>query len=104
MGSESAAAALHAALSGLLGASFAAASVIWEMEDWGIAKQTGLYFLVTAITMLPIAYFTHWMPHSLVGFLMYFGVFVAIFIVIWAIQYFIWRSKIMRINKGIGEK
>jgi len=30
----------------------------------GIAKQTGIYFLILSLTMFPIAYITHWMEHS----------------------------------------
>jgi membrane protein YdbS with pleckstrin-like domain len=80
------------------------ASVIWEKDDWSIAKQTGIYFLISAIAMLPIAYFAHWMPRSLAGFLSYFTTFIVIFIVIWVIQYCIWKNKIQRINKGINER
>ena len=101
VGSEIGAVVIQAVLSGLLGASSAAASVIWEMEDWSIAKQTGIHFSIISIIMLPIAYFAHWMPHSLVGFFMYFGAFVAIFVVVWVIHYYIWRNKIKHINKGI---
>ena len=57
MGSEINAVILQAALSGLLGGVFAASSVIWEIENWSIAKQTGIYFAITALVMMPVAYF-----------------------------------------------
>ena len=101
VGSEIGAVVVQTILSGVLGAVSAAISVIWEMENWSIAKQTGLYFLGLSVAMCPIAYFAHWMPHSLIGFTIYFASFVAIFIIIWVIQYFIWRSKINAINKNI---
>ncbi len=101
VGSEIGAVVLQAVLSGLLGASFAAASVIWEIENWSIAKQTGIYFFIASITMLPIAYFTEWMEHTLIGFLLYFGTFIAIFIIIWMIQYCFWKRKIQALNKKI---
>jgi hypothetical protein len=102
-GSELAAVVFQTVLCGVLGAAFAAASIIWEMEKWSIAKQTGVYFLVTSLAMFPIAYFAQWMERSLAGFLLYFGIFAAIFIVMWLIQYFVWRSKIKRMNAGIKE-
>ncbi|GHU54114.1 hypothetical protein FACS1894132_08240 [Clostridia bacterium] len=102
-GSELAAVIFQAALCGVLGAAFAAASVIWEMEKWSLAKQTGIYFLVASLAMLPIAYFAQWMEHSLVGFLLYFGIFVAIFVVVWIIQYFVLKSKIKHMNASIKE-
>ncbi|MEG0693772.1 MAG: DUF3021 domain-containing protein, partial [Oscillospiraceae bacterium] len=67
MGNEINAVILQATLSGLLGSAFAASSVIWEIENWSIAKQTGIYFLVISLVMMPIAYFTNWMKHSVLG-------------------------------------
>jgi len=104
MGSEINAVVLQAVLSGLLGASFAACSVIWEIDNWSIAKQTSIYFLITALVMMPIAYFTNWMEHSIIGFLIYFGIFVAIFVVAWVIQYLIWKNKVKKINTGVDGK
>ncbi len=102
MGSEIGAVVLQAALSGLLGAVFAMCSVIWEIEDWSIMRQTGTYFAITAVTMMPIAYLTNWMEHTVAGFFLYFGVFAGIFVFVWVVQYFIWRSKIRRMNEKVG--
>ncbi|MEL7609950.1 MAG: DUF3021 domain-containing protein [Bacillota bacterium] len=104
VGSEVGAVVLQAGLSGLLGASFAAASVVWEMEAWGIAKQTGIYFLIASLTMLPIAYFAEWMAHTVTGFFVYFGIFLAIFIVAWICQYGFWKQKIKNLNAKIGKQ
>ncbi len=98
MGNEINAVILQTVLSGLLGASFAASSIIWEIDNWSIAKQTGIYFLITAFVMMPIAYFTNWMEHSLIGFVSYFGIFVVIFIFVWLIQYIILKNKIKKMN------
>lgn len=100
-GSEINAVILQAMLSGLLGSAFAACSVIWEMEEWSIAKQTGVYFLITSLVMMPIAYFTNWMEHSVLGFLSYFIIFVLIFIIVWAFQYLAWKNKIKKINSRL---
>lgn len=102
VGNEIGAVVLQAGLTGLLGGAFAAASVIWEIDTWSIAKQTGIYFFIASITMLPIAYFTEWMAHTLIGFLLYFGIFVAIFIIIWIIQYCFLKRKIQKLNKMFG--
>lgn len=104
VGSEIGAVTLQAALCGLIGFSFSAASVIWQIENWSIARQSGTYFLITALTMLPIAYLAGWMEHTLTGFLMYFGIFVAVFLVVWVIQYFIWKQKINKFNAKISNK
>lgn len=98
MGNEINAVLLQALLCGCLGTTFSASSVIWELESWSIAKQTGVYFLTTAIAMIPIAYFCNWMEHSLSGFVVYFVIFLVIFIVAWLTQYFVWKIKIQKIN------
>ena len=98
MGNEIKAVILQAVLSGLLGSAFAASSVIWEIDSWSITKQSGIYFLITALVMLPVAYFANWMEHTLAGFIAYFGIFCGIFIVVWVAQYLLWKNKIKGLN------
>ena len=71
MGSEIAAVALQTALCGVMGAVFGAASVVWNREAWSIARQSVVYFLAAALAMLPIAWVTHWMEHSVAGVVLY---------------------------------
>lgn len=92
---------LQAVLCGLLGAGCAASSVIWEIEYWGIVKQTGIYFIIISVIMMPIAYLTYWMEHSVTGFLSYFGVFALIFIVIWIIQFIIGKHSVKKMNANL---
>lgn len=101
IGSEIGAVAFQAALCGLMGSLFAVASLIWEMEKWSIARQTGIYSLCISVIMFPIAYVTHWMEHTVSGFLLYFGIFAGVFVIAWIIQYCIWKGKIKDINKKI---
>lgn len=67
MGTELSAVILQTALCGVLGSGFAAASVIWEIDSWSLAKQSGVYFIVIGAILLPIAYVTNWMRHSVAG-------------------------------------
>ncbi len=101
MGSEIYAVVLQAGLCGLLGAAFAAMSVIWELESWSIAKQTGVHFGLASLVMMPIAYFTHWMERSVKGFLVYFGIFAVLFLVVWVVMYIVERVKIGRLNEKL---
>lgn len=87
MGSEIGAVTLQAFLCAILGMGFGGCSVIWEIEDWGIVKQTGIYFLIVSLIMMPVAYVAYWMEHSIQGVVSYFGIFVLIFAIVWAIQY-----------------
>lgn len=98
MGNELNAVILQTILCGVIGSAFSAGSVIWEIDSWSIARQSAVYFLVGGLTLLPIAYLTHWMEHSVRGAIIYFILFVFIFAVIWIAKYLILRSKIKRIN------
>lgn len=97
-GSEINAVIVQTILCGLLGMGFSASSIVWEMENWSIVRQTGIYFIIASVVMMPIAYAAYWMEHSLAGFIRYFGIFVFIFVVVWMIRYGIARHNVKRIN------
>lgn len=102
MGSEINAVLLQAFLCSVLGMGFGGCSVIWEIEDWGIVKQTGIYFLIISVIMMPVAYVTYWMEHSLSGILSYFGIFVLIFAVVWVIQYGRAKHNVKKMNEKMA--
>lgn len=104
MGNEINAVLLQAFLCGVLGIGFAASSIIWEIENWGIIKQTGIHFLINSVIMLPIAYITYWMEHSIKGVLSYFGIFAFVFAVIWIIQYIRAKHNVKRMNAILLEQ
>ncbi len=104
MGNEIYAVALQTFLCGIIGAVFAMASVIWEIDKWSIAKQTGIYFVLTAAAMMPVAYITGWMEHSTIGVVTYFGIFVIIFVVVWMIQYSVIKCNIRKMNETLHKK
>ncbi len=101
MGSEINAVLFQALLCGLLGTGFAACSVIWEMDHWSLVKQTGIYFLMISVIMLPIAYFSYWMEHSAAGFFQYAGIFVLIFAFFWAVQWAIGKRNVRKMNENL---
>jgi len=101
MGSEISAVVLQALLCGLIGTGFAASSVIWEIEAWSIVKQTGIYFMITSLIMLPVAYFSYWMEHSIKGFFIYFGIFVFIFAVVWVVQFVMGKNYVRKMNENL---
>lgn len=101
MGSEINAVLLQALLSGILGIGFSGASVIWEIEHWGIVQQTGVYFAIVALIMMPIAYFLYWMEHTFWGFLSYFIIFVLVFIVFWIVMRMIGKHTVKQMNANL---
>ncbi len=101
MGNEINAVLLQAVLCGILGTGFGTCSVIWEIENWGIVKQTGIYFSIISVIMLPIAYVSYWMEHSLKGILGYFGIFVLIFAAVWIVQYAAAKHNVRKMNETL---
>ena len=101
MGNEINAVLLQAVLCGILGAGFGACSVIWQIESWGILKQTGIYFSIISVIMLPTAYVSYWMEHSLKGILSYFGIFVLIFAAVWIVQYTAAKHNVRKMNETL---
>jgi len=101
MGNEINAVIIQTILCGILGAGFAASSLIWEIEAWNIVKQTGVYFLIISFLMMPVSWLNYWMDHSILGFVTYFGIFALIFIIIWIIQYITGRCFVKKLNKQL---
>ena len=101
---EMGAVGLQYLLAALLGGACAAGSVIWQIEDWSILKQTTVHFFVLSLSMLPIAYTARWMEHTGAGALLYFGIFAGLYLLIWLIQYLFWRYRIGRINRIVRKK
>lgn len=54
-----------------------------------------------SVIMLPIAYFAYWMERSAVGFLIYFGIFVLIFVIIWITQLVMGRHNVRKMNEKL---
>lgn len=102
-GTEINAVLLQAMCSLLYGAAWAGASMAWEMEDWSILRQTVTHLIVCSLATFPMAYFMRWMNHSIFGVLTYFGIFFAIYLVIWLSQYFAVKKRIQQINTKVRE-
>lgn len=100
-GNEVTAVIVQTILSALLGGGFSMASLIWEKDDWSLLKQTGVYFAIITVLMMTVAYTCEWMEHSLRGVLAYFGIFFAIFVVIWVIRYMSWKIRISKIKEKL---
>lgn len=102
MGSEINAVTVQTVLSMLYGAVFAGSSVIWEY-DWSILKMTVVHFLIVSLATLPVAYLLRWMDRSIKGAVIYFGIFIAIYAVIWFTQFYIAGKKVRELNRGINK-
>lgn len=104
IGNEAAAAAVQTLLCGIMGMGYAAASVIWEADNISLLKQTIICFLIYSAILFPIAYVANWMEHSVIGVIIYIGVFAATFALIWVIQFFMWKRKVQSINAMLKKR
>lgn len=100
MGSEINAVLVQALLTGLIGLGSAAGSVVWETE-WGLVKQTGIYFCIESVLLMPTAYVLYWMEHSVGGFLSYFGIFMMIYVAIWMTEFAVNKALVKRMNENL---
>lgn len=101
MGNEINAVIFQTILTGLLGSVFSSASLIWDIEELSLLKQTLYFFLITSVTMMIIAYLLKWVAPTMLSLLSFLLSFVIIFAIIWITQYLIWREKIKKLNDNI---
>jgi hypothetical protein len=100
--SEIAAVILQTILTGLIGVVFAAGSVVFEIEKWSIIKQCLVHFAITTSFWLPISYY-FWTSHTTISVISCCASFLGTYIIIWLIQYFVWRNNVKKINEKLGE-
>ena len=100
-GNEVTAIIIQTVLSAVLGAGFAGSSIIWEMDECSLLKQTSIYFGIVSVLMMTVANICEWMEHSVKGILSYFGIFFAIFLLLWIVKDFIWKIISSNITEGI---
>ena len=101
--SEITAVVIQTVCSILYGAMFGGMSVIWELDNWSILKQTIVHFSVVSVVTLPIAYITEWMHHSILGAVIYFAIFAFCYASIWFSQYMAMKKHLDDVNKKMKE-
>jgi hypothetical protein len=99
MGSQLNAVMVQYLLAGLLGAATSAGSLAWVMESWSITRMTVVHFLVLTLSMMPIAWFSHWMDRSVSSFVSYLCIFVGIYAVIWLAMYLPLKRSVARVAR-----
>lgn len=93
---------IQTVLYGVIGAICGGASVIWEIEKLGIIKQTIIYLVIELITILPIAYYLHWIGESIITLVIFILIFFIVFMIIWTIIYIYNKRKINELNKKLN--
>ena len=82
---------------GIIIASVAAASVIYEIENWSLFKQLVIHFLIMLVTVLPCLYISGWYKlNNVLDYVKVFGIFLFVGIVLWTISYFIFGKTLTK--------
>lgn len=85
----------------LCGVLWCNASLIFREKDWSFPVQTGVHIVVCMVPAMAIAWFMHFIPHSLDGLIQYLRLFGAIYLLNWAVQYLHLRKALKQINNQL---
>ncbi len=88
-------------LTGLLGTTFAATTVIFEMDNWSLIRQTLTHFIITSIVMYIAGFLCGWFPHTVVSTLIWFGVFIVVYVIFWICFSMYYKNKVKKINEAL---
>ena len=86
-------------ITGIIGLSFAASTVIFEMDRWSILGQTALHFVINSIVMYAAGFLCGWFPHTVASTLIWFGVFIVVYLIFWFAFTMYYKKKTQEINK-----
>lgn len=85
-------------LSGIVGATFAGCSVIFEVEQWSLFKQSMLHFFPTSLLFLMVSLLCGWMPVDALGIFIFLILFFFLYLFSWISQYHFWKKQIQATN------
>lgn len=88
---------------GLIGFTFGAASIIFEMEKLGYLAQGIIHFIVTAAVWVPISIFCWGLGKYLTTFVSVFISFLISYGITWFLRYISCKNSVSDINKKLEE-
>ena len=100
-GTKIAAVIIQYFLTGIIGTTFAATTVIFEMDNWSLLRQTILHFIIVSIVMYIAGFLCGWFPHTVVSTLIWFGVFVVVYVIFWICFSMYYKNKVKKINEAL---
>lgn len=100
-GTKIAAVIIQYFLTGLIGTTFAATTVIFEMDSWSLLRQTILHFIITSIVMYIAGFLCGWFPHKLSSTLIWFGIFIVIYVIFWISFSSYYKNKVKKMNEAL---
>ncbi len=93
---------VHVIVSGIHGLIPCGAATVYEIESWGLTKQTVVHATLTLATILGIEIPMKWWepgPEMLIALVAY----VVIYAIIWLANYLYWKITVADMNKALDE-
>ena len=100
-GTKIAAVIIQYFLTGIIGLTFAATTVIFEMDSWSLLRQSITHFIITSIVMYVAGFLCGWFPHTVASTLIWFGVFVFVYLIFWICFSLYYKNKVKKINEAL---
>lgn len=88
----------HIVIGGIYGAVAMGSSVVYGIEKWSIARATATHFLLVFALYFLLVISMGWFSLSNPVFWIVVGAMVAVYILIWLIQYLSYRRQIREMN------
>lgn len=76
----------------LMGILFGFGAMIFEIKKWSTLKQTSVNFFVYYVVFSPLAVLAGWFPLTIMNFVIFTVIFIAIYALCWVIAWFIGRD------------
>lgn len=102
VGSEMKAVLIQLLIVFVLAITYGGGSVIWEIEEWSILKQTLTFYLLNVVPTMAIMYFSDMQTFNAGLLLRAFISYTVIFVFIWFANYMFYRAKINKINEKLS--
>jgi hypothetical protein len=100
-GTKIAAVIIQYFLTGIIGTTFAATTVLFEIDSWSLLKQTIIHFIITSIVMYIAGFLCGWFPHKLSSTLIWFGIFIVIYVIFWISFSSYYKNKVKKMNEAL---
>ena len=100
-GTKIAAVIIQYFITGIIGTTFASTTVIFEMDNWSLLRQTITHFVITSIVMYVAGFLCGWFPHTVVSTLIWFGVFIVVYVIFWFCFSAYYKNKVKKMNEAL---
>ncbi|MEG0775815.1 DUF3021 domain-containing protein [Clostridium sp.] len=87
-------------ISSLTGFYCAGVSVIFEIEEWSLLRQT-ITHSIAMLPYFPVAVYAGWMPGTLIGRLIFIINYILVYVIIWASFKKYWEKKTKALNEEL---